>query len=82
MWSNDEMQEITWDEFREKKLLWWVNMLLHTFGYVLVADFDDDGKIIEVFPATTTNRGFTENINTAGYEGMTKLMEAMKNEDN
>ena len=40
----------SWEEFRSTGLLWWINMILHTFGWAICYEFDD-GKIVEVYPA-------------------------------
>lgn len=69
------VERITWEEFRESKMLWWVNMILHTFGLVLVCDVDmETGKISDVYPARTKYRGFNEKNNTEGYIGVSKYM--------
>jgi len=34
----------TWKEFRETGLLWWINMVLHTFGWAIVIDINDVEK--------------------------------------
>lgn len=34
----------TWKEFRDSGFLWWINMILHTFGWAIVVDVDDDGE--------------------------------------
>lgn len=57
----------TWKEFREAGLLWWVNMILHTFGWAIVLDIKDD-EIKEVYPARVKFRGFDEISNDAGYK--------------
>ncbi len=63
-----------WKEFKDSGLLWWVNMILHTFGWVIVFDKTDDGLI--VYPARTQYRGFSEKVNTKGYTKVTKYLEA------
>lgn len=56
----------SWDEFRNSGLLWWINMILHTFGWAIVTEIDKD-KIIDVYPARVKFRGFEEKNNTEGY---------------
>jgi len=56
----------TWKEFRESGLLWWVNMILHTFGWAICFDMED-GEVLEVFPARVKFRGFDNEHNTEGY---------------
>ena len=70
----------TWNEFRKSGLLWWINMILHTFGWAIVINFKDydkeknDGEIVEVFPARVKFRGFSEEDNTQGYIEVTELL--------
>ena len=47
----------SWEEFRSTGLLWWINMILHTFGWAICYEFDD-GKIVEAYPARVKYRGF------------------------
>lgn len=70
----------TWNEFRKCGLLWWINMILHTFGWAIVCNFkdydkeQDDGEIIEVYPARVGYRGFDEKNNTEGYQKVSKYL--------
>jgi len=57
----------TWKEFRETGLLWWINMVLHTFGWAIVIDINDDGEVISAYPARVKFRGFAPEINDEGY---------------
>ena len=63
----------TWEEFRNSKLLWFVNTILHTFGWAITVDIDND-KIVDVYPARVKFRGFSEKINTEGYIGLSEYM--------
>ena len=56
----------TWKEFRESGLFWWINMILHTFGWAIVLDVND-GVITNAYPARVKFRGFDEGNNTEGY---------------
>lgn len=65
----------TWQEFKSNKLLWWVNRSLHIFGWVIVYRLNDlTGEIIEVYPARTSFRGFTELDETEGFIGLTETI--------
>ena len=64
----------SWKEFRESGMLWWINMILHTMGWAIAYNFDDDGNISEVFPARVKYRGFSDGINTDGYIKVSKYM--------
>ena len=56
----------TWKEFKDSGLLWWINMLLHTFGWSIVLELEK-GEIKNVYPARVKFRGFDEKNNTEGY---------------
>ena len=64
----------TWREFRESGFLWWINMILHTFGWAIVVDIDDNGEITDAYPARVKFRGFGEKNNTEGYIKVSKYM--------
>lgn len=64
----------TWEDFRDTGLLWWINQLLHTFGWSIVIEMDDNKEIIDVYPARVTFRGFPEQSNTTGYLKLSKYM--------
>ena len=36
-----------WLEFRDSGLLWWINTMLHTFGWAIVFEFDDNKNITD-----------------------------------
>lgn len=64
----------TWNEFRNSGLLWWINMILHTFGWAIVFDIDKENNIKEVYPARVKFRGFNEDTNTKGYINVSKFL--------
>ena len=64
----------TWREFRESGFLWWINMILHTFGWAIVVDIDDNGEITDACPARVKFRGFGEKNNTEGYIKVSQYM--------
>ena len=61
------LDQKTWKEFQSTGLLWLVNTFLHTFGWTLMTQVDDDGNIIGGVPCRTDFRGFTTDINDEGY---------------
>lgn len=63
----------TWKEFRDIGLLWWINMILHTFGWAIVYVFDE-GEIIDVYPARVKFRGFDAESNDKGYVKITDYL--------
>lgn len=63
----------TWEQFRDAKLLWFINSILHLFGWAIVLDYVGD-TVVEVYPARVKFRGFDEASNTAGYIGLTEYM--------
>jgi len=65
----------TWAEFRSAGLLWWINQILHAFGWAIVAEIDND-EIVNVYPARVKFRGFSENLNTEGYIKVSEYLKA------
>lgn len=63
----------SWKEFRESGLLWFTNMILHTFGWAIILEITD-GKLMDVYPARVKYRGFSEQINTDGYKNVEKYL--------
>ena len=63
----------TWTEFREIGLLWFINTILHMFGWAIVVEIDG-GKVINAYPARVTFRGFSEESTTNGYQKVSKWM--------
>lgn len=63
----------TWEEFRETGLLWWINQILHTFGWAIVFDYDN-GQLQSVYPARVKFRGFGEKQIEEGYINVSKYM--------
>jgi hypothetical protein len=64
----------SWEEFRSSGMLWWINMILHTFGWAIVVNVNEDGSISEAYPARVKYRGFNEESNTKGYINVSKYI--------
>ena len=67
------VQKKSWKEFRDSGFLWWINMILHTFGQAICVDVDN-GEIVNAYPARVKYRGFDVKNNTAGYIKVSKFM--------
>ena len=63
----------TWEQFKDSGMLWWINMVLHTFGWSIVLVLEK-GQIIDVYPARVKFRGFSEKDNTEGYIDVSEYM--------
>lgn len=64
-----------WTEFRNAGLLWFVNTILHMFGWAICLEFDEENKqVIDAYPARVKFRGFTEELNTNGYIAVSQWM--------
>lgn len=63
-------------EFRESGLLWFINTILHMFGWAIATCVDDDGNATEMYPVRCKFRGFDEKNNDEGYEKVTKYLKA------
>lgn len=67
------LHEKTWDEFAENGLLWFVNRILHLFGWAITLDVVD-GVVTKAYPARTNFRGFDEDTEQNGYYDLTKYL--------
>lgn len=68
------IEKRSWEEFKEIGLLWFINTILHLFGWAIVISLDD-GKVTEVYPARVKFRGFPETSNTVGYIKVTEYLQ-------
>ena len=64
----------TWKEFRETGLLFYINQILHVFGWAIVVDIDDTGNIVNAFPARVKFRGFSDDVIDKGYTQVTQYL--------
>ena len=75
----------TWEQFMETGLVWWVNRILHTFGWAIVFE-EDNGVITDVYPARVRFRGFEEKTEEENFIKLTnylgKTIEQLKKEVN
>ena len=71
--GREDIERISWEEFRSTGFLWFVNRLLHTFGLAIVITMDK-GKVLEVYPARVRFRGFSEKSESLGFLRVTKYM--------
>ena len=68
------IEKKSWEEFKNCGLLWFINTILHTFGWAICIEVDSN-EVVNVYPARVKFRGFSEESQTNGY---IKLSEYMK----
>jgi hypothetical protein len=71
--DNKMITEKSWDEFRESGLAWWINSILHVFGWALVFNVDN-GKVIDCYPARVKFRGWDEESQEIGFRRISKFL--------
>lgn len=69
----------TWEEFINNGFLWWINMILHTFGWAIVAEIEDN-MVKNVYPARVKFRGFSEEKNAICYREVTNFLKENAND--
>lgn len=73
--QSEPVRKRSWQEFREAGLLWWVNRLLHVFGWAIVVEIEQEtGEVLNAYPARVVFRGFDEGSETEGFEKVTTYM--------
>jgi hypothetical protein len=65
-----------WSEFADAGMFWFVNRLLHVFGWVICRETEPDGTISGVYPARTRYRGFSEKDESEGFRKVTADIQA------
>jgi hypothetical protein len=70
----------SWKKFKDAGLLWWINMILHTFGWSIVMEYEE-GELKNVYPSRVEYRGFSESDNTEGYEKVEGFMKNNLNKE-
>lgn len=69
------IKEKSWEEFREAGMLWFVNMILHTFGWAILFEIDEfSGEVLKVYPGRVKFRGFNNESNTKGYINVSRYL--------
>lgn len=66
------VEKKTWEEFRSSGLLWFINSILHAFGWAIVIERNGDEET--AYPARVKYRGFSEESNTNGYRKLTQYL--------
>lgn len=72
--KKEDVRKQSWETFKDNGLLWWINTILHIFGWAIVYDYDDDNRIINVYPARVSYRGFDEKTTKKGFKKISKYM--------
>ena len=65
------IKRMSYKEFRDNGLLFYVNQILHGFNVTIVYDPVSDS----LYPAYSEFQGFTEEATEEGYEKFTKFLE-------
>ena len=77
--GNNNFEKKTWREFQANGLLWFINSILHVFGWAIVVIVNDFNNITDVYPARTKCRGFPMETNIRHYKDLTEYMVANAN---
>ena len=64
----------SWQEFRDAGLLWWVNRILHTFGWGIIVETNRHNKAISAYPARIAYRGFEIASEEEGFKKVSAYM--------
>ena len=80
--EKNQIEKRSWQEFRDSKLLWWVNRSLHLFGWSIVLEMDKDRKITAAYPAKVTFRGFSQETESKNFIELTNYLRENINEIN
>lgn len=63
-----------WNQFQNTGLLLIINQVLHCFGWAIVLETDEDGNVVEAYPARVRFRGFGEESTSRAYKKVGKYL--------
>lgn len=69
------IEKKTWKDFRECGMIWFVNRIIHVFGWAIVLQIEEDGSITDVYPARCKFRGFSHDVETDGFKKVSQFMD-------
>jgi hypothetical protein len=72
--KNDMVKKQSWDCFRNAGLLWWINRILHTFGWAIVTEVNEEGEVTDAYPARVKFRGFHLESEERGFKRVSQHM--------
>ena len=64
----------SWDDFRESGMLWFINTILHAFGWAICISLNEGGTVDLVCPARVKFRGFEQEVNDVGYKKVAQYL--------
>lgn len=63
----------TWEEFQNTGLLFYINQILHVFGWAIVVEMYN-GAFVNAYPARVKFRGFGQESIDKGYAKVTRYL--------
>lgn len=75
-----ELGKKDWKDFQNTGLLWWINRILHTFGWAIVLIQEEDGSISSAYPARVSYRGFELIDEEEGYRKVSSFLKTEANQ--
>jgi len=72
--EKEMVRKETWETFRSSGMLWWINRLLHTFGWAIVTVVEEDGTVSDAYPARVKFRGFGRESEERGFKNVSLFM--------
>ena len=71
----NRIEQDKWQEFRSAGLLWFVNQILHIFGWAITVEVDDKKGILDkAYPTRCKFRGFSWEIQVENFEKLARFM--------
>lgn len=72
----NQIKRKTWKELKETGLILIINQILHIFGWAIVLEVDKETKekIIDIYPARVTYRGFNSTSTSKAYRNISKYL--------
>lgn len=65
--SEIKIEKMSWEEFHQTRLLWWINRSLRLFGWSIVLE-TKNGVIVNAYPIKTNATAYPEDFETQAFE--------------
>lgn len=72
--TEPKMKRTTWEEFYQSGMLWWINTMLHIFGWSIVVETNREDEAVDAWPSRTEWRGFPKVTNDTNYERIDRFL--------
>lgn len=73
--KKESLEKRTWNDFRNAGMVWFINRILHVFGWAIVYELRHGSEdILDVYPCRCRFRGFHKEDEERGFREVTNFV--------